>query len=64
MTTLEKVCYLKEKGITLKTIAERAKTSLPTLSNWISGKKIISSHLENSIEYAIQQIKEDIEKCV
>lgn len=60
MTTLEKVLYLKEKGVSLKVIAELAKCSHSALSNWINGNRAISQHLENSIEYAVQQFVKNI----
>lgn len=61
MTTLEKVFYLKEKGVSMTAIAALAKCSKTTMSNWMTGKKEISQHLENSIEYAIQQFVESVE---
>lgn len=61
MTTLEKATYLKEKGVSMTAIASLAKCSKTTISNWMTGKKAISQHLENSIEYAIQQFVKSME---
>lgn len=61
MTTLEKLLYLKDRGVSMTAIAALAKCSKVTLSNWMTGKKEISQHLENSIEYAIRQFVESVE---
>lgn len=62
MTTLEKLFYLKEQGVSISHIAKIAKTTPQTVSLWMSGKKNISVHLENSLSCAVQQFVKDVNK--
>lgn len=60
MTTLERLIHLKDCGVLLKKVAEKAECSPQTLTNQINCGKPISSRMERSIREAIEKIKEDI----
>lgn len=60
MTTRERLIKLKECGVSLRRVAEKAECSAQTLTNWINSEKPISSRMERSIKEAIEMIKEEI----
>lgn len=60
MTTYEKVLFLKEHGMTLRYIANRAECSSQVITNWVNGNSPISARMEKCIKMAVDDIIKEI----
>lgn len=61
MTTLEKLIYLREHGVSMTYLAKKVKCAPQTISHWVKGEKNISQRLEKDLEYAIIELAEEME---
>lgn len=60
MTTLEKLQYCKNHGISMTYIANQLELSPATLTKWLRGEKGITKRNEKAIELALQKLAQDI----
>lgn len=60
MTTLEKLQYCKEHGISITYIARLLELSPATLTKWLRGEKGISNKNQKAIELTLQKFAKDI----
>ena len=60
MSTLEKLFFCKEHGISISYIAEQAELVPATLTKWMRGEKGITSKNERRIEVALQQLAKEL----
>lgn len=56
MTTMEKVIFCKNNGITIASIANRAEVVPSTLTQWIKGEKGITAKNEARVERAMREL--------
>lgn len=54
MTTMEKLIFLKQHGVSLTYIAKQVNCSQQALGMWIKGQSKVSARLEKDVENAIQ----------
>lgn len=60
MTTLEKLQYCKNHGISMTYIANQLELSPATLTKWLRGEKGITKRNEKAIELTLQKLAQDI----
>lgn len=60
MTTLEKLQYCKNHGISVTYIANQLELSPATLTKWLRGEKGITKRNEKAIELTLQKLAQDI----
>ena len=60
MTTLDKLIFCKEHGISISYIASRIGLNPATLTKWIRGEKGITRRNEKCIELTLQQLAHEI----
>lgn len=60
MSTLEKIIFCKEHGISISYIASRADVVPATITKWIRGEKGISQKNERIIESTLLQLAHEI----
>lgn len=60
MTTLEKLQYCKNHGISMTYIANQLELSPATLTKWLRGEKGITKRNEKAIELILQKLAQDI----
>lgn len=60
MTTLEKLQYCKNHGISITYIANQLELSPATLTKWLRGEKGITKRNEKAIELTLQKLAQDI----
>ena len=60
MTTIEKLVFCKNHGISLTYIAKRIELSPATLTRWIRGEKGITEKNQKYIELTLQQLAKEI----
>ena len=60
MSTLEKLIYCKEHGISITYIANRLNLAPATLTKWIRGEKGITNRNEKFIEITLQQLAKEL----
>lgn len=53
MTTHEKLCFLRDKGVALNHIAKMVDCAPQTITQWAKGTRNISARLEKDLENAI-----------
>ena len=64
MTTIEKLIFCKEHGISISYIANLLELNPATLTKWIRGEKGITKRNEKAIEITLQNLAHDIWKNV
>lgn len=62
MTTLEKVLFLKNNGVSITFLAKLAECAPQTLNNWVKGNTTISVRMEKSIIQGIEKFMERMEE--
>lgn len=60
MSTLDKLIFCKEHGISMSYIALRARIVPATITRWVRGEKGISKKNEEDIELTLQNIAREI----
>ena len=60
MSTLEKLFFYKEHGVSISYIAEQAELVPATVTKWMRGEKGITSKNEKRIEHALQQLAKEL----
>lgn len=60
MSTLEKLIYCKEHGISITYIAKCLELAPATLTKWIRGEKGITARNEKLIEQTLQQLAKEL----
>lgn len=60
MSTLEKLAFCKEHGISISYIASRARVVPATITRWMRGEKGISKKNEEDIELTLQNLAKEI----
>lgn len=60
MTTLEKLQFCKEHGISINYIAELTELNAATLTKWLRGQKGITKKNERHVELTIQKLAKEI----
>jgi len=60
MTTIEKLIFCKEHGISISYIANLLELNPATLTKWIRGEKGITKRNEKAIEITLQNLAHDI----
>ena len=60
MTTIEKLIFCKEHGISISYIANLLELNPATLTKWIRGEKGITKRNEKAIEITLQNLAYDI----
>jgi len=60
MTTIEKLQYCKEHGISMSYIANLIDLNPATLTKWLRGEKGITHKNEKAIELTLQKLAHDI----
>lgn len=60
MSTLDKLIFCKEHGISMSYIATRARVVPATITRWMRGEKGISKKNEEDIELTLQNIAKEI----
>ena len=60
MTTLEKLNFCKEHGISMSYIAGQARVAPATITRWIRGEKGISKKNQQDIELALLKLAKEI----
>lgn len=60
MTTIEKLIFCKEHGISISYIANLLELNPATLTKWIRGEKGITKRNEKAIEITLQNLARDI----
>lgn len=60
MTTLEKLIFCKEHGVSMSYIAEQARVVPATITRWIRGEKGISKKNQQDIELALLKLAKEI----
>lgn len=62
MTTYEKLCILKEKGVSLTYLAKMVGCAPQTITQWALGSRAISQRLEKDLEIAIVEYVKSLEE--
>lgn len=60
MTTIEKLIFCKEHGISISYIANLLELNPATLTKWIRGEKGITKRNEKAIEITLQNLAHNI----
>lgn len=60
MTTLEKLIFCKDHGISMSYIASLAQVAPATITRWVKGEKGISKKYEKDIDHALLQLAKEI----
>lgn len=60
MTTVDKLIFCKEHGISISYIANLLELSPATLTKWMRGEKGITKRNERAIELTLQKLAHDI----
>lgn len=60
MTTLEKLIFCKEHGISLTYIAQKTELAPATITRWIRGEKGITEKNQRHIEITLQNLAKEI----
>ena len=60
MTTVEKLIFCKQHGISITYIAEQTELSPSTITKWIRGEKGITKKNQRHIELALHQLARDL----
>lgn len=60
MTTLEKLNFCKEHGISMSYIAEQVRVAPATITRWIRGEKGISKKNQQDIELTLLKLAKEI----
>lgn len=64
MSTLDKLIFCKEHGISMSYIASRVRVAPATITRWLRGEKGISKKNEEDIELTLQNIAKEIWQTV
>ena len=64
MSTLEKLIFCKEHGMSMSYVAARARVVPATITRWMRGEKGISKKNEEDIELTLQNIAKEIWQIV